>query len=139
MNKMVSLLFVVTAVLAGIGAAGLWYVFLRPVPEKVEKGVIVEKVFQPAHTKARSPSGTQRQNWSASDIPIPDMYVFSIRMSSTEDLVHHTIGAVAATAFEEGQSVRITYQRRGFGALWHRSYVLNMELLPPLESESDSL
>ena len=124
--KGISLLFLVFAVVAAGGAFVAWYVYVRPMPERTGRGVIVGKVFRPAHTVTRPPSGTRRQDWSGREFQVPDQYEFTIRLDEGGAEATYSLGTAAAEAFQEGDAVELHYQERELPGLWHRIYVLDM-------------
>jgi hypothetical protein len=103
----------------------VWSAYLRPVPRQTSAGVIVQKVFQPAGTYTQQPSGIRGGFWTATRIPIPESYLFLIRLEGHPDDLRYALNTVAARDFAVGQRVTVTYEERGL--FRKRPVVLGME------------
>lgn len=118
--------------LAGIAACfaavavSVWAVFLRPVPIETFSAVIVSKRLKPAGTYWQSPPGTQRGFRSATPIPIAEAVVFELKTPDFPAPVYVSLNTQAAQAFDVGQTVRFTAQRRVIPFVSERVYVLEM-------------
>src|SRR5579871_1804798 len=77
------LLALTLALAALLAAGGLWYVFVRPVPEKAGTGIITGRDFLPAETVERSVARTTRSlEYTPQEIryTLPDRHVYRIRL-----------------------------------------------------------
>jgi hypothetical protein len=105
----------------------IWWVFLRPVPQKTAVGVITEKTYKPAGTYWQQPTGVGRSFWTPTRIPIAECFVFTVRLDGLPVEARVALNTVAARDFEIGQTVSIEYVERGLPLIWKRVYVRDMK------------
>jgi hypothetical protein len=106
-------------------AAGVWFVLVRPVTARSHLGTIIGKTFQAAQTYSRVRSGPRREFWSEEKIPIPDSYLFAIRLADNTE-VYYRLNAAAAGAFDVGQRVKLLLEERSIPLVWKRLYIREM-------------
>ena len=116
---------VVAVALAGV-AGGLWFGFIRPVPRQTALGTIVAKVHKPEGTYQQVPSGANRGFRVPTNIPIAESYLFNIKVDGIDEPIATALNVVRSRQFEEGQRVRVTFERRGFGPLLRRVRVVDL-------------
>lgn len=124
-------LLIVVLVLATIGAASIWYVFLRPVPIQTTPGTIKAKTFRQASSIERKRAGGRRQDWGQDrSILLPDSDVFVILLDDPSIEVRFEVAAGGSDSLSVGQRMRVEYQRRSLPLIWSKVYVLEVT---PLE------
>ncbi len=114
-----------------IAAALIWYVLVRPVPEKTATGVIIGKQFQPAENVERSVPRTTRgldRYPQVIKYNLPDRYLLDIRIDQVNTVVQFAYPALPNQNYEIGQHVNVTYLERGIPHLWKRIYVKDISL-----------
>jgi hypothetical protein len=119
-------LTLIFAFLMAVAGACIWYVFLRPVPNKTTMGTIINKTFKPAGTYWQYPAGSNRGFRTPTPIPVAEADIFEIRVDGFEGAFFYPLNTVASRAYDVGTKVRITYQERGLPLIWKRVYVLEM-------------
>ena len=127
----------IVAAFAALLAAGLFFVFVRPVASRVANGVIVEKTFEDERSIQRLNAGPRRELWTANRIRIPAGFIFTIRLGDGSGDVYYMLERVAAEQFHIGQSVTVTYDERGIPAIWSKRYVRVMTAAPSVPVKSD--
>ena len=117
-----------------LAAAGvLWYVLVRPVPERQGEGVVTGYGFREAerverempHTGRVVETGPRRTAYT-----LPDRYVYDVLLDGREAPVRFSVPSLGAPAFAVGQRVRVTYRERTIPFAGTRVYVSAMEALP---------
>lgn len=121
-----TIFWLVIAALGGLCVAGIWLVFLRPVPRQGAAGVITQKTFKPASTRWIAPVGQRTNFGTPTSMPVTEAYIFTIRTDDRNADAIVSLNTTASERFAVGQRVSIDYEERGFGSLWRRVYVLNM-------------
>lgn len=116
----------VAAALA-VFAGAMWFGFARPAPRQTALGTITAKVHKPEGTYQQVPSGLSRGFRVPTSIPIAESYLFNIRLDGVEEPLAAALNVIRSRQFEEGQRVRVTYERRGFGPFLRRIRVVDME------------
>jgi hypothetical protein len=104
-------------------AGGIWFVFLRPVPRRVARGVIVGKKFKPATKHVQYPEGGR----APKHIPIAECYVFTVQVDGEPSTAAYSLNTTAAEPFAEGQAVDIVYEVRGIPGIWKAACILEMK------------
>jgi hypothetical protein len=112
-------------VLAGFAGA-MWFGFIRPAPRETALGTITAKVHKPEGTYQQVPIGANRGFRTPNRIPIAESYLFNIAVDGLKEPVATALNVVLSRQFEEGQRVRVTYERRGFGPLLRRIRVIEL-------------
>lgn len=119
----------IVAIFFAIVAVGIWFVFLRPVPQQKATGTVTHKIFKPAGEHWQYPVGLERGFLLPTKIPIAESYIFGIQIDGSGEVVGYALNTVASKEFEVGKRVQIEYQERGIPLLWRRLYVLDMRLI----------
>jgi hypothetical protein len=114
------------AVLAAFAGA-MWFGFIRPAPRETALGTITAKVHKPEGTYHQVPVETNRSFRTPNRIPIAESYLFNIAVDGMKDPVATALNVVMSQQFAEGQRVRVTYERRGFGPVLRRLRVIEMK------------
>lgn len=110
-------------------AGAIWYVLVRPVPERTGTGVITACTFQAAQVVERSVPRTVRsleytpQN---SRHTLPDRHVYRIRLDGDGREVVFTSPAVALPPLEVGCPVRLVFIERHIPLVGARVFVKEM-------------
>lgn len=116
-----------TAAVAFAALAGaLWFGFVRPTGRQTALGTITAKIHKPEGTYQQTPSGLNRSFRVPNSIPIAESYLFNIKVDGLDEPIATALNVVRAGSFEEGQRVRITFERRGFGPFLRRIRVIDM-------------
>lgn len=118
--------FVTIAVLLCV-ALGIWFAFLRPAPIRTATGVIRSKTFQPAGAYVQYQPGDRSGFQTPTTIATAENFVLGIQVEGQPKELGYALNAVAASAFEVGQAVRIEYQERGIRPFWSRVYVTGIQ------------
>jgi len=110
-------------------AAGLWYVFVRPVPTKRGTGLITACRYLPAQTVERSVPRLMR---SLEYMPrhtrysLPDRYVYQIRLDRAGIEAVYASPTGNEAEFEVGRRVKLVYQERYIPLRGRRIFVKEM-------------
>lgn len=123
--------YLITAVVFGLLFLVLWVVFLRPVNTLTGTGVIASKTFRENATYWQAQPGLSRGMRTPTPIPIAEAYVFDVQLDGGGEPISIALNTQAAQSFNEGDRVRVEYQRRGVPPFWERAYVLSMEPAQP--------
>ncbi len=110
-------------------AAAIWYVLVRPVPERAATGVITGRDFRPAERVRRSVARTTRSpEYATKEIlySLPDRYVYRIRLGGDGSDVYFTAPAAGLPPVEVGRAVRVVYTERAIPLLGRRRFVKEM-------------
>ena len=113
-------------------AVSIWYIYLRPVPEKQGTGVITSFQFLPAETVERSVPRLMR---SLEYMPrhtrysLPDRYVYQIGLEPQGIEAMYTVPTPNSPEFEVGQRVKLVYQERYIPFRGRRVFVKEMSPL----------
>jgi hypothetical protein len=120
-------------VIALLVAISIWYVLVRPVPEKWAKGVIVGQTFRSEETVEKSVPRTSRslEHYSKeTKYTLPDRFIYSIRLDNEETEVRYSMPALGNLKLENGQRVKVVYLERSIPFIWKKFYVKEMTLIP---------
>ncbi len=117
-----------------LAAGVIWYVLVRPVPDKTGTGVITGRTFQPAEAVDRSVPRTVR---SLEYMPqhiryqVPDRHIYRIRLDADGGEVYFTAPATALPPCGVGQAVRVVYAERSIPLVGRRRFVKEMTPTEP--------
>ena len=103
-------------------AALIWYGLVRPREPRLAYGTILSKRYTPAGEYTRLRTGPRREVWSTEKIPLPESYVFEIRLDDATQ-VRYRLSTTQAAEFDIGQKVKVRLEERGIPLLWKRMYV----------------
>jgi hypothetical protein len=109
-----------------IFAGTIWYVLVRPVPEKSGIGVITNRIFQAAEEVVESVPRTTRsldQYPKETRYTLPDRYNLEIRLENENAIVHFWVPALPSQNIEIGQNVNVVYLERGIPFVWGKIFV----------------
>jgi hypothetical protein len=107
-------------------AGGMWVGFVRAAPRQTALGTITAKVHKPEGTYQQAPSGLNRGFRVPTNIPIAESYLFNIKLDSLQEPVATSLNVIRSRQFEEGQRVKVTFERRGFGPFLRRIRVVDL-------------
>jgi hypothetical protein len=111
----------------GLSVAGaMAYGFVRQVPVRAGAGVITAAVFVPADTWRRRAITPRGPTVAERRVALPARYRFTLAVDGEPQPLYYALDSARAAAFTVGQRVRVHYERRGLGPLWHRAYVSDM-------------
>lgn len=113
---------VALAALSGL----LWLAFIRRAPEESAPATIVSKTFQAASTYTQQPVGANRGFRTPTTIPIPESYLFELKLDDRADPLRASINVVKSRQLEVGQRVRVQFKRRGIPPFWQRVTVVDV-------------
>jgi len=116
---------VVAVALAAVAGA-MWFGFVRAAPQQSALGTITAKVHKPAGTYQQVPSGLNRGFRVPTNIPIAESYLFNITVDGLDEPVATALNTIRSRQFEEGQRVKVTFERRGFGPFLRRIRVVDL-------------
>ena len=111
---------------------GIWYIYVRPVPEMSVTGVIISRQFLPAQTVERSVPRLMR---SLEYMPrhtrysLPDRYVYQIRMDRAGIEAMYTSPTGNEAEYEVGRRVKLVYQERYIPLRGRRIFVKEMRAI----------
>lgn len=104
----------------------LWFAFIRHTPEESAPATIMSKTFRAASTYTQEPVGANRGFRTPTTIPIPESYVFELKLDGYADPLRASINIVKSRQFEVGQRVRVQFRRRGIPPFWQRMTVVDV-------------
>jgi hypothetical protein len=102
-------------------AALIWYGLVRPREQRLAYGTILSKSHAAAGEYTRLRTGPRREVWSTEKIPLPESYVFEIRLDDGTQ-VQYRLSAGQAE-FDIGQKVKVLLEQRSIPLVWKRMYV----------------
>lgn len=106
-------------------AALIWYGLVRPREPRLVYGTILSKRYVPAGEYTRFRTGPRREVWSTERIPLPESYLFEIRLDDGTQ-VQYRLSAAQAAEFDPGQKVKVLVEERNLPLVWKRLYVREM-------------
>ncbi len=114
------------AVLAALFSATMWWIFVRPVPERSATGRVTEVVLRPAERVERNvpqfARSLERMNREVR-YDLPERALLSIELEDGASVRFETPLATPSAKLAPGARVRVVYQQRGLPLLWSRRYV----------------
>lgn len=119
---------ILALVFAGL-AGGLWYYYVRPVPDAMGTGIITGKTFYPAERVEKSVPRTTRsleQTPYELKYDLPDRYAFRIRLDGKDFSVVYTAPALESQGIDIGTRVTVVYEERSLPLTQPRFLVKHM-------------
>ena len=118
------------AALALLAAGGIWYVLVRPVPQRVVEGAVVDVAFRAAERVEKSvPQGGRAVETGPrrTAYTLPDRHVYTVRLDGADETVEHAVPSLGEPTFRVGQRVRLRVRRREIPFVGSRLYVNGMD------------
>ena len=123
----------ILAVFFALVAGGMWFFYVRPVPEIIGLGVITGKTFYAAERIEKSVPRTTRsieQTPYEIKYDLPDRYAFRVRLENKDVSVVYTAPALGSEKIEIGSKVKLIYEERSMPFAPMRYIVKAMEKVP---------
>lgn len=115
-------------------AIGIWFVFLRPVPTAMARGVVIEKFYRPEGTYWQYHAGDRRGFRGPTPIAIAESYSLTLQWDHAPRTAQVSVNMAESDRFQIGTPVQFEYVIRGIPLFWTRVYVLNVS---PLAAAND--
>jgi|RhiMetdeSRZDD1v2_1073273.scaffolds.fasta_scaffold09626_8 hypothetical protein len=116
----------IAAAVLALLAGAMWVGFARAAPRQTALGTITAKVHKPEGTYQQVPSGLDRGFRVPTNIPIAESFLFNITVDGLDEPVATALNTIRSRQFEEGQRVKVTFERRGFGPFLRRIRVVDL-------------
>lgn len=117
------------AVLALAAAGMIWYVLVRPTPEKTAVGVIADRTFREEERVEKSVPQTGRSVETGprrTAYTRPDRHVYTITIDGYDTPAHFAVQHIGEPEFEVGQRVHVRFLERRIPFVGRRLYVQEM-------------
>ncbi len=110
-------------------AAGIWYVFIRPVPLHQASGQVIDMIYKPAGKYWQyQPSGTQRGFNTPTAITTNEGYILTIRIDGVATLGKALVSKLDKDTYRVGDQVKVEYVQRGVPGIWARINIIKVAI-----------
>ena len=105
-------------------------VFLRSTPPQLGVGIIVGRRGQGGGSYSQHAVGTNRGFQAPNTIPIGPSVTFEVNIEGVPGLAVCSLNTIAASKFNVGEKVHVTYQIRGLSPIWTKIFITKMDTNP---------